>query len=55
MIFGPNKFSCRGKAVQQTLKNYDTELDTEVPPHIFEEYKELKLSDDVFLSVDLLF
>ena len=48
-IFGPIKFSCKGKAVQHTtLQNYDTELDTEVPPHILEEYNNVALSADIF-------
>lgn len=47
-IFGPNKFSCKGKAVQCAIKNYNTELDSEVPPHILEEYKEVTLSADIF-------
>ena len=51
-ILGPNKCSCKGKAVQHTIRNYNTELDTEVPPHILEDYKEVTLSADIFKVVN---
>ena len=41
--------------MQQTLKNYDTELDTEVPSYILEEYNHVTLNANVFFVNGLAF
>ena len=47
-ILGSNKFFYKGKAVEQTIQNYNEETSIEVPPQIIEEYKDVALWTKIF-------